>query len=335
MDYLHYITQSRIVKKSNIQVNIPTYNSYEVTKATIQKLYQQKDITIDVLLIDNNTKDYEKLMKDFPSLNYVLLKDNTGSGGSQRIGIEVALKHEYEYVICTDNDALLLDDYGLSKMYKKITTYSGLGCVVPNNIEINFKKDMLWNRQLPVHYVFVRTEVLKKIELPNFYLFMTTDDVSLVSKIVSNSKLLICSDVLFFHEIFKPKFLSNYSFYFLIRGFLAILFWEKNISLGLKFRHFLHLGYKVLLCITFSIQLWDFSYLRTVGMAVSDFLFRYETIDTSKIPKNKYSFVEHKEVFEDAPQMTILNSIFLKKRYYVRSNYHNKNVYYQLERTPV
>ena len=101
MSYLNYIVNSKILKRSDIQINIPTFNSYEITKNTIKNLLKQKGIQFDILLIDNGSDDYKKLIKNFPQINYVVLKENTGSSGAQRIGAELALGNKYEYIIST------------------------------------------------------------------------------------------------------------------------------------------------------------------------------------------------------------------------------------------
>ena len=219
MNYLNYINKSKIDKRSNIQINIPTFNSYEITKNTIKNLLKQKGIQFDILLIDNGSDDYKKLIKNFPQINYVVLKENTGSGGAQRIGAELALGNKYKYIIFTDNDAILLDTLGLSKMKKKLDSSSDLVAVVPSHTEsfgLSYHKDF-YVRNWSFHYLFVKAKAFEKIDLHNFYLFLYCDDSSLTSKLSSLGKILVCGNVKYYHYGFNPKSLLNFYNYFYLR----------------------------------------------------------------------------------------------------------------------
>ncbi|NMB83857.1 glycosyltransferase [Candidatus Roizmanbacteria bacterium] len=320
-NYLHLVKKTKIQKKNDIVINIPTYYSYQTTKKTLKLLYKQKGVNFDILIIDNNSNDYYKLSKEFSELNYLVLKYNSGSSGAQRIGIELALKLKYKYIVCTDNDAILLENDGILKLYKKLTSNSDIDCVVPKPIKSNNRKDLLWNRQLPLHYLFFKSKALEKIELHNFYLFLLTDDISLTSKIVSKGKILIASNTSYYHP-FKPKHLDNVYSYFYIRGLLIIIFLEKGISFKLKIYHSLHLFYRIILCFLYSIELKDVSYLKNLFLAFKNFLTNYKKIDFN-IPKNKYCLKETKVKEHYAYKFTSLNILFLKKYYYLDS-YHKK-----------
>jgi GT2 family glycosyltransferase len=338
MNYFNYIVESKITKKGNIQINIPTFSSYEITKNTVELLLKQKNVDFDILIIDNASEDYKKLIKDFPGINYIVLKENAGGSGAQRIGAEIAMKYNYDYIIFTDNDAVLLVDDALGKMFSRFAD-DKISAVAPKNIDADNREtlDIIWKRQLPFHYIFVRISFLKRIELFNFYLFLFADDISLTSKIVSNGKMIICGNVFYYHETFKPKIFQNTSFYFYIRGFLLIIFFEKNISASLKIWHSFHLLYKILLCLLFSFQFRDVSYIKTIYLAVKNVINNYEVID-KKIPDNKYALREISpknldDVKYKAP--TLLNSIFLKRHYKHYSNFNKRFVYFKLQKNKI
>lgn len=338
INYFQYIKQEKIIKKSNIQINIPTFNSYEVTKKTICKLYNQKNTSFDILLIDNDSEDYKKLIKDFPKLNYVLLKENTGSGGAQRIGAEIALKYSYEYVIFTDNDAILLDEMGLSIMKNKLDVLPQVGAIVPRCIESNFKKKerYFFVNGWPFHYVFVKSEVLKKISLHNFNLFLYSDDGSLTSKIASVCKILVCQDVTYYHYAFSPKSLENFYNYYYLRGLLIIIFKEKGILLRLRINFLFLIIYKMLQMILYSVILFDFSYLTTIFLGIRGSLNEMANFSI-KIPKNKYFL---KEVDYETVKNNNLNNyidisnrlrlFFPLRKCYIHSNYLKSNIYFKL-----
>ncbi len=337
MSYLNYIVNSKILKRSDIQINIPTFNSYEITKNTIKNLLKQKGIQFDILLIDNGSDDYKKLIKNFPQINYVVLKENTGSSGAQRIGAELALGNKYEYIIFTDNDAILLDTLGLSKMKKKLDSSSDLVAVVPSHTEsfgLSCHKDF-YVRNWSFHYLFVKAKAFEKIDLHNFYLFLYCDDSSLTSKLSSLGKILVCGNVKYYHYGFNPKSLLNFYNYFYLRGLLLISLREKYISLSSRINTSFNFFYKVFQMILYSIILLDFSYIRTIFLALSGFLNMKESL-IHFIPINRYrwqevtpqqneSFEGYTDVFKKRWKLLIpLRKIM------VHSNYLNKNIYFKL-----
>ncbi len=331
-NFLDYIVKSKINKRSSVQISIPTCNSYGITKQTIARLYKQRGIKFDVLIIDNGNRDYKRLAFDYPKINYVVLKQNTGNSGAQRIGMEIAIKKRYKYIVCSDNDAFLLSDQGLSKLYKRLKSNQNIDCVAANHCDNLINTDIVCRKQLPFHFLFIKCSFLRKIELHNFYIFLVTEDIAFTSKIISNGKLLLCHDILYYHDAFKPKFLQNFTIYFGVRGFLIILFLEKNISLKLRLYHFLHMFYYPTVALFHSLILKDFSYIKTVFIAIFDFISNYKKINLSSIPINKYVFIESKKKLNHAVSMTTLNSIILKKEYYWYSNYLKKRQYYYLKK---
>ena len=322
------VDKIEINKSSTILVVIPTYNSYEITRSTVSKLYNQTGVNIDILVVDNGSSDYSKLSNDFSNLSYISLKKNTGSSGAQWFGINTAVRYKYDYVVLTDNDAVLIGTDALGKLYKVIESNRSLGCVVPSHIELPIKKNKYHTRQLPLHYLFVRTSIFNSFDIHNFYLFLLTDDVSLVSKIVTNSKLLVVSNVSYYHDIFKPRILQNISNYFYIRGFLIILLKENGISVRLKLIHFGHLLYKIFVCFVHSIVLLDYSYIITVYLAFRNYFTCYKEVWSDRVPQNKYVYVERDFNTGKAHKLTALNTIFPKKCYYLDLVYFNKRIYF-------
>ena len=331
-NYLYYITKKKLIKKYPILVSIPTCNNCGITRKTLKKIYKQQGIDFDILIIDNNSEDYLKLVQDFPNLNYVLLKENTGNSGAQRIAMELALKHEYKYIVCTDNDAFLTQNDGLKKLYDKLINNASIDCASANHCDNLINEDIFCKKQLPFHYLFIKCSFLKKIELHNFYIFLVAEDVAFTSKIVSEGKLLLCHNITYYHDAFKPKFIQNSTIYFGIRGFLIILFYEKNIKFSLKFYHFLHLFYYPALAFCHSLILKDASYLQTVFLAIWNFFINYKKIYAEKIQKNKYALVESKKSLPNAIPMTTFNSLFIRKEYYWYSNYFKKKQFYKLQK---
>ena len=342
--FLHYISNSKIIKKSNIQINIPTFNGYEITKKTIKKLYEQKSIEFDILLIDNNSDDYKKLIKDFPNLNYIVLKENTGSSGAQRIGAELALKNNYDYIIFTDNDAVLIDNHGLAKM-RKYFKRCQVVAVVPQNIELKkpqgkIRKAKKLKGFFPLHYFFIKISVLKITGLHDFNMFLSGDDASISAKLLSAGEIIIAQNVLFYHPVFQPKNIQNRNIFLTIRSLIILIFFENNINLKWRFRAFLFIFFIFSQAIFHSIRFLDTSYFKTLFLTSESFFYGYKNVNKFKellksVPENKYILTQSTDAkeFKNSKKLSMLNNFFLiYKSYYFFSNYYNKNIYFILKR---
>ena len=347
--YLHYIVKFKINKKSDIQINIPTFNGYKTTKKTIKVLYNQKNINFDILIIDNNSNDYERLIKDFPDLNYILLKENTGSSGAQRIGAEIALKHKYDYIVFTDNDAILLDEYGLFKMKKNFAD-NQVVAVVPQNIELQSTKRKeakikRLNGPYPLHYLFTKLDVFKKVQFHNFYMFLSGDDTSLTTKLLSTGKVLIDQSVLFYHPIFKRQNTQNKTMFLSLRSLIIVIFFERNIKLKWRFRAFLHASFVFLQAIFYTIKFLDVSYIKTLFFVLTSFVYGYKNINKlkellEKMPQNKYVFEEvaRKDLKQNEIKsfVNILSNfwllLFVPLKFCFYSNYLKRNIFFKIRK---
>jgi len=340
--YLCHIKKHSIKKTADIQVNIPTYNSYEVTKKTIITLLKQKNIAFDILVIDGGTKDYLRLKKDFPAINYLLLDSNYGSGGAQRIGGEIALKYGYDYLVFTDNDAFLLNEDGLFKMKQKLDKDPNLVAVTPKHIEFFPKEELddFYISSSSFHYLFVKTIAFKKIDFHNFYLFLYSDDHSLTLKLSSLNKILVCGDVSYYHPRFSPKVFQNDFNYHYLKGLLMIAFKERHILFQKRVKLFLLFLYKIFQLSLYTLQFFDLSYLKTIELAILGFL-RPSLDFSSKVPPNKYILQEYhptngKRELKGSVNIFSgkLKFLIMPKKCYTHSNYFKKNIYFKLTKNP-
>lgn len=333
MKHKEFISDIHHTKKNDVLLCMPTMDSAQITTQTLKAILENNpSFDFDILVIDNNTEDYQEIINKLPFINYIVLTKNTGSSGAQRIGIEFAVENGYKFAICTDNDAELLTKKGIKLMYEYLKDHHEVGCVAPQHIDYPINTNKTWNRQLPLHYLFMRTNLFNLFEPHNFYHFLMTDDVALTSKIVTNSKLVILKEVTYFHPTFKPSFLANKCFFYYIRGFLIVLFIEKNISFKLRLRHFLHLLFKIGLCVSHAVFLRDSSYLKTIYIAVKNFLSNYKENWVLQVPKNKTELVSIEGNGlnpRDYSKMSIINAIIPKRRYSVGSERNNKSIYYE------
>lgn len=348
-NYLDCIVEKKSIKKNDIQISIPTYNSYEVTKKTILKLHEQKQVEFDILLIDNASTDYQKLRKDFPDLNYVLLKENTGSSGAQRIGAELAIENNYKYVIFSDNDALMLDNLGLKKMLDELQKNDAVA-IVPKNIEdlhLGTRKKNVEEMKGPVpfHYLLTKALTLKKAGMHNFYYFLNGDDVSMSLKLLSAGKIVARNDVFFYHPIYKKSVFSYKTLFLCLRANLILLLHEDGISFKWKIS-IVHLFlFTFFQTFAKAVIFRDIFFIKLICAVSRHFLKKgYQDMEDmhniiSEFPEDKYKVFEIEMDAIGKNELKYFKNIFSYGLWFLRgkgkyfSNFQNKEIYLILKKT--
>ncbi len=226
-NYYNYIKSIHLNKRYKLLVCIPTFKSFEITSKSIKSLYNQKDISFDLLVI-GPSGDIELLVEKFPDINFCITKDNYGSSGNQLLNIYISKDFKYEYVVLTDNDAFFLDDFGLSKMLH-ILKRDNLVWVFPilNNIDLKTNKYYLGST---FHCSLFSSEIFLYLEYyfnPNYFLLF--DDVSFSKRLeyVFPGRFKYV-DVRYYHprKLNVLSFDKKYSF-FCTRSILIYLFRER------------------------------------------------------------------------------------------------------------
>jgi GT2 family glycosyltransferase len=131
------------VNKSIIAV-ILNWNNIVLTQKCIASLKSQKDISIDILLIDNHSDDSipHNIFEYFPEVEIIILPENKGVAGGRNVGLRYAVKNNYKYILFLDNDA-----FAHSNMVKElkivIDRNTKTGIVGPK-IYIDNDKYIIW-----------------------------------------------------------------------------------------------------------------------------------------------------------------------------------------------
>lgn len=203
-------TNIKQLMKSMIDVSviIVNYNTYKVTQACIDSIFQYtKDIIFEIILVDNNSKDdsYDKFKQD-KRIIYLYQETNLGFGKANNIGYEHsngnyifllnsdtllksnAIKEFYDYMEMNSNKiafvGTLLKDinnniihsYGnFPNLYTGVKWYSILGGLL-NRISYSSNNQTTTNGK--VDYVtgadiFIRKNVIEKKGLfdPDFFMY--------------------------------------------------------------------------------------------------------------------------------------------------------------------
>ena len=157
----------------NIKISavIPIFNSYYSIKPTIRSIQNQKMVDIEIIIIDDCSKDnsssiIEKLQKEDPRIKIIKNKINRGTLFSRSIG---AIHSKGKYIMSIDQDDLFINEI-FNKCYKKMETeqidiieFSGLE--LKNNY-INYKEI-----SIPLYLKFKKNNQLIKQPILSNYIY--------------------------------------------------------------------------------------------------------------------------------------------------------------------
>lgn len=129
-------------KEFDLSFVIINWNSGSLLPLCIPTLLEQKGINVEVILIDNNSKDNTKeIIENVPTeVNVIFNKENLGYSGAANQGIELS---KGRYVSIINPDVLLSDTYGLDiikVMEKETNVAAATGKLV--KYDFNNKKSL-------------------------------------------------------------------------------------------------------------------------------------------------------------------------------------------------
>lgn len=128
-----------------VAIIIINWNSYEVTKQTIQSLRKSRNQEYTIILIDNASIDGsgEALRNEFLEIHYIASKSNLGFAGGNNLGIQFAIEKNYQYILLLNPDVEVESDF-LEPLFKKFESDQTIGAVQPL-IYFHHDKERIWN----------------------------------------------------------------------------------------------------------------------------------------------------------------------------------------------
>jgi GT2 family glycosyltransferase len=167
------------MREKRVTAVIVTYNNLLMLGELLRDLQSQTRKADEIIVVDNASSDgTDHLMKrDFPSLRYIRLPENTGSAGGYHEGIKAAMENS-DFIWTLDDDVRLCPDSleelvkGLEDLDSKLPVGSvrsvGKRCdkTPPSRLEF-----------FPWRGTLLKTELIRKIGLPLKELFIYGEDL--------------------------------------------------------------------------------------------------------------------------------------------------------------
>jgi hypothetical protein len=128
-----------------LAIVLVNWNSFELTKDTLESLQQTTYTNYDCIIVDNGSVDGsgDLIEKSFP--NCIVLKSATNKGftGGNNIGMEFALQHGYEFIMMLNNDVVVEPNF-LEPLIARLVQNPTIGAVQPL-IYFHHDRNIIWN----------------------------------------------------------------------------------------------------------------------------------------------------------------------------------------------
>lgn len=107
------------MKENVVAAVVVTYNRKELLQECLEALLNQKDIDVDIIVVDNASSDgTDELMDEYithtkdvsNNVYYIRLKENIGGSGGFYKGIKKAAELSYHYIWIMDDDTIAKED---------------------------------------------------------------------------------------------------------------------------------------------------------------------------------------------------------------------------------
>ena len=145
---------------SKVAVIIVNWKKYDITSSCIESILNSTNSNFKIILVDNESDN--KKVKNFKYRNEIKIiqnKKNEGFSKANNIGIDYALKNNYDYTILINNDTIV--EKKLIEVLLKTAQAKNFSVVQPLILKYNGKE--IWNAGGRINYFFGNFITRKKV----------------------------------------------------------------------------------------------------------------------------------------------------------------------------
>ena len=145
---------------SKVAVIIVNWKKYDITSSCIESILHSTNSNFKIILVDNESDN--KKVKNFKYRNEVKIiqnKKNEGFSKANNIGIDYALKNNYDYTILINNDTIV--EKNLIEVLLKTAQAKNFSVVQPLILKYSGKE--IWNAGGRINYFFGNFITRKKV----------------------------------------------------------------------------------------------------------------------------------------------------------------------------
>ena len=145
---------------SKVAVIVVNWKKYDITSSCIESILNSTNSNFKIILVDNESDN--KKVKNFKYKNEIEIiqnKKNEGFSKANNIGIDYALKNNYDYTILINNDTIV--EKNLIEVLLKTAQAKNFSVVQPLILKYNGKE--IWNAGGRINYFFGNFITIKKV----------------------------------------------------------------------------------------------------------------------------------------------------------------------------
>ena len=145
---------------SKVAVIIVNWKKYDITSSCIESILNSTNSNFKIILVDNESDN--KKVKNFKYKNEIEIiqnKKNEGISKANNIGIDYALKNNYDYTILINNDTIV--EKNLIEVLLKTAQTKNFSVVQPLILKYNSKE--IWSSGGRINYFFGNFIARKKL----------------------------------------------------------------------------------------------------------------------------------------------------------------------------
>ncbi len=181
-----------------VSIIIVNWNGREYLEDCLSSVFNQTYDNFNVILVDNGSTDdsIDFVKSNFPKVDIISLKENTGYAKGNNIGIKYALKkHNPDYILLLNNDIKIIRKDTLDKLVKIAETDEKIGIVSCDLVSPDGKGEPLYAKIRPLE-----SHVVEFQEINSFKLY----EVDAVIGAVFLIKRKVIDKIGLFDEGFSP-----------------------------------------------------------------------------------------------------------------------------------
>ena len=136
---------------STVAIIIVNWKKYDITSTCIESILNSTNSNFKIILVDNESDN--KKVKNFKYRNEIEIiqnKKNEGFSKANNIGIDYALKNNYDYTLLINNDTIV--EKNLIEVLLKTAQAKNFSVVQP--LILNYNSKEIWNAGGRINYFF-------------------------------------------------------------------------------------------------------------------------------------------------------------------------------------
>jgi len=156
--------------QKKLAIILVNWNSFELTKDSLDSLQQTTYTNYDCILVDNGSVDSSghELKIQFPNIILIESEIHKCFTGGKNLGIDYALQNGYEYIMLLNNDVAVESNF-LEPLISRLDRNPSIGAVQPL-IYFHHDRNLIWNAGsrylswigLPLTLMYYRKDPLRK-----------------------------------------------------------------------------------------------------------------------------------------------------------------------------